>query len=459
MNIAIFLDEVNEFNGPLMFIPGSHKLGVLEAGHDLTTTSYPLWTIDNDNIRSWSEGGRQGRRHRRAEGSRRLDADVPLLPGARGSSNMSPWNRVIVYLSLCAVSNHIRRSKRVEWIAHRDFTPIEMLPDDCLRGLPGGPAVEGRHAGERCHDLRHRTQASRLGRPMNLHALLQRRQADGKPLRVGLIGAGKFGSMFLSQARRTPGIRLIAVADLSPARAREALARVGWPASGSGEVSQAALTLRRARGADADRRRPRSTSSSTPPASRRPASRHVLACCQHGKHVVMVNVEADALAGPLLARKAHEAGIVYSLAYGDQPALICELVDWARAAGFEVIAAGKGTKYLPAYHASTPDTVWDHYGLTPENAQAGGMNAQMFNSFLDGTKSRDRDGRGRQRHRPRLRRRRPRLPGLRRRRPAARAAAARRRRRARPPRPGRGDLERSSATAGRCSATCAGAST
>jgi predicted homoserine dehydrogenase-like protein len=89
----------------------------------------------------------------------------------------------------------------------------------------------------------------------------------------------------------------------------------------------------------------------------------------------------------LLARRAREAGIVYSLAYGDQPALICEMVDWARAAGFEVIAAGKGTKYLPEYHASTPETVWPHYGITPEDARAGGMNPQMFNSFLDGTKS------------------------------------------------------------------------
>ncbi|MCX8005809.1 MAG: SAF domain-containing protein, partial [Burkholderiaceae bacterium] len=114
---------------------------------------------------------------------------------------------------------------------------------------------------------------------------------------------------------------------------------------------------------------------------------HVLACCRHGKHVVMVNVEADALAGPLLAQRAREAGIVYSLAYGDQPALICELVDWARACGFEVVAAGKGTKYLPGYHASTPATVWEHYGLTAEDAAAGGLNAQMFNSFLDGTKS------------------------------------------------------------------------
>jgi predicted homoserine dehydrogenase-like protein len=115
--------------------------------------------------------------------------------------------------------------------------------------------------------------------------------------------------------------------------------------------------------------------------------RHALACCKHGKHVVMVNVEADALAGPLLAQRAREAGIVYSLAYGDQPALICEMVDWCRTAGFEVVAAGKGTKYLPEYHASTPATVWPYYGFTPETVAAGDFNAQMFNSFLDGTKS------------------------------------------------------------------------
>ncbi len=124
-----------------------------------------------------------------------------------------------------------------------------------------------------------------------------------------------------------------------------------------------------------------------PPARRRAGIAHVLACCERGKHIVMVNVEADALAGPLLARRAQQAGIVYSLAYGDQPALICEMVDWARACGFEVVAAGKGTKYLPEYHASTPATVWQYYGLTEEDARRGGLNAQMFNSFLDGTKS------------------------------------------------------------------------
>ena len=136
--------------------------------------------------------------------------------------------------------------------------------------------------------------------------------------------------------------------------------------------------------------------------------RHVLACCRHGKHVVMVNVEADALAGPLLARKAREAGIVYSLAYGDQPALICEMVDWARCIGLEVIAAGKGTKYLPAYHGSTPDTVWEHYGITAAR-RARRRHEPADVQFVPGRHQVGaRDGRGRQRHRPRLPRRRPR---------------------------------------------------
>jgi predicted homoserine dehydrogenase-like protein len=123
-------------------------------------------------------------------------------------------------------------------------------------------------------------------------------------------------------------------------------------------------------------------STGSPPA----AVEHALAAFRNGKHVVMVTVEADAFCGPLLALKAREAGVVYSLAYGDQPALICELVDWARAAGFPVVAAGRGHKWLPHYSQSTPDTVWGYYGLTPEQAQAGGLNAKMFNSFLDGSK-------------------------------------------------------------------------
>ena len=226
---------------------------------------------------------------------------------------------------------------------------------------------------------------------MNLYALLARCARDAQPLRVLLIGAGKFGSMFLSQVRRTPGLQLVAVADLAPQRARESLARVGWPAEQFGATSFDGARLRGTTFItdDAPAAIANDAVEIVIDATGNPAAGicHVLACCKHGKHIVMVNVEADALAGPLLAQRAREAGIVYSLAYGDQPALICEMVDWARAAGFEVIAAGKGTKYLPLYHEATPQTVWDHYGFTPEQVAAGDFNAQMFNSFLDGTKS------------------------------------------------------------------------
>jgi predicted homoserine dehydrogenase-like protein len=226
---------------------------------------------------------------------------------------------------------------------------------------------------------------------MNLHALLAQRAAQNKPLRVALIGAGKFGSMFLAQARRTPGIHLTMIADLAPQRARESLARVGWPAeqyaaSSAWAAVQAGTTFVTD---DAQAAIASDAVEIVIDATGSPAAgiRHALECCDHGKHIIMVNVEADALAGPLLARRARQAGIVYSLAYGDQPSLICEMVDWARTAGFEVVAAGKGTKYLPEYHASTPETVWGHYGFTPDMVAKGDFNAQMFNSFLDGTKS------------------------------------------------------------------------
>jgi predicted homoserine dehydrogenase-like protein len=197
--------------------------------------------------------------------------------------------------------------------------------------------------------------------------------------------------MYLSQAQRTPGVHVLAVADLSPERARAALARVGWEAQrfGARSLDEAARAGTTCVTDDTAAAIANPATEVVIDATGSPAAgiAHVLACCRHGKHVVMVNVEADALAGPLLARRAAEAGIVYSLAYGDQPALICEQVDWARAAGFTVVAAGKGTKYLPAYHASTPETVWGHYGFDEQAVAAGDFNAQMFNSFLDGTKS------------------------------------------------------------------------
>ncbi|GMG84179.1 Gfo/Idh/MocA family oxidoreductase [Paralimibaculum aggregatum] len=215
---------------------------------------------------------------------------------------------------------------------------------------------------------------------MNLARLAAARADQGSPVRAGLIGAGKFGSMFLAQVPHIAGLEVAAIADLSPDRARAACAATGWDEARIGAT--AFLEDGRALAA-------RDDVDVVIEATGNPAAgiAHALAAIAAGKHVVMVNVEADVLAGPALAAEAARAGVVISMAYGDQPALVSEMVDWARATGFRVMAAGKGTKYLPAYHQVTPDDVWSHYGMTPEAAQAAGMNPQMFNSFLDGTKS------------------------------------------------------------------------
>jgi predicted homoserine dehydrogenase-like protein len=211
---------------------------------------------------------------------------------------------------------------------------------------------------------------------MNLARLAAERD---RPIRAALIGAGKFGSMFLSQVPTIAGLEVAVIADLDPDRARAACRNVGW------DDTRLAATRFTDSGLDAARAEVDVVIEATghPEAG----ITHALAAIEAGRHIVMVNVEADVLAGAELAKRAAKAGVVYSMAYGDQPALVSEMVDWARATGFEVAAAGKGTKYLPAYHHVTPDDVWSHYGLTPEAAKAAGMNPQMFNSFLDGTKS------------------------------------------------------------------------
>ncbi|MCW5656548.1 MAG: flagellar biosynthesis protein FlgA [Burkholderiaceae bacterium] len=225
---------------------------------------------------------------------------------------------------------------------------------------------------------------------MSLYAQLQQRAAQGKPVRVGLIGAGKFGSMYLAQIPRTPGVHLAGIADLSPAHARANLTRVGWAPERT-QVSSLDSALKEGTTHVGDDWRA---------LVRHPAIDVIVECTGHPiaavdhcleafaqhKHVVNVTVEADAFCGPLLAREAEKAGVVYSLAFGDQPALICDLVDWARTCGFPVVAAGRGHKWLPHYSESTPDTVWNHWGLTQEQAARGGLNPKMFNSFLDGSK-------------------------------------------------------------------------
>ena len=215
---------------------------------------------------------------------------------------------------------------------------------------------------------------------MNLKRLLTRKVEQGERVGVALIGAGKFGSMFLAQAAHLDGMDVIVIVDLSPENARAACKTVGWPDS---LIDQTVFTEDAVVACSHDSVDVVIDATGSPSAG----VTHALLAFDNGKHVIMVNVEADVLAGPALASRARSAGVVYSMAYGDQPALVAEMVDWARATGFKVAAAGKGTKYLPAYHEVTPDNVWDHYGLSAEEAATAGMNAQMFNSFLDGTKS------------------------------------------------------------------------
>ena len=225
---------------------------------------------------------------------------------------------------------------------------------------------------------------------MALHHLLQQRHAAGQPVRVGVIGAGKFGSMYLSQVPRTPGVHVVGIADLSPATAQANLARVGWPAeqARAPSLDHAMQTSQTHVGDDWQALVSHPGVEVIVECTGHPvaAVEHCLQSFANGKHVVNVTVEADAFCGPLLAKRAGEAGVVYSLAYGDQPAMICDLVDWARTCGFPVVAAGRGHKWLPHFCQSTPETVWGHYGLTPEQAERGGLNPKMFNSFLDGSK-------------------------------------------------------------------------
>ena len=225
---------------------------------------------------------------------------------------------------------------------------------------------------------------------MSLHRMLLARAAEANPLRIGVIGAGKFGSMYLSQIPTTPGIHLLGIADLSPDRARENLARLGWKPDVTSAISFADARKHGSTHLTDDWRALVShpeidiiVESTGDPIA---AVEHALEAFRHGKSVVMVTVEADAFCGPLLAKRAAAAGVIYSLAYGDQPALICELVDWARTSGFEVTAAGRGHKWLPHFAQSTPETVWKYWGLNEEQARRGGLNPKMFNSFLDGSK-------------------------------------------------------------------------
>ncbi|MEO0327526.1 MAG: Gfo/Idh/MocA family oxidoreductase [Pseudomonadota bacterium] len=225
---------------------------------------------------------------------------------------------------------------------------------------------------------------------MSLYSQLQQREASYTPIRIGVIGAGKFGSMFLSQAIRIPGLHVVGIADLDVEQAKSNLANVHWQ---DARYLAASLDEAAAKGTthvcdDYTKLVQHPAVNIIIEATGNPvvAADHILAAFENGKHVVSATVELDSFAGLAVARQAHSAGVIYSMAFGDQPAMTCDLVDWARTCGFKVAAAGRGHKWKPEYRFSTPDTIWDHWGVPRDVAQRGRMNPKMFNSFLDGTK-------------------------------------------------------------------------
>ena len=225
---------------------------------------------------------------------------------------------------------------------------------------------------------------------MNLHHLLRQREIDGKPIRVGLIGAGRYGTMYLAQARNIPGIHVVAIADINLRRAQGAFELVDWPAEATaGSIADAIAQRTTAIIPDAGQLFETAEIDVIVEATGNPivGVDHALRAIEAGKHIIMVTVEADALAGPALALRAAKAGVVYSMAYGDQPALIMELVDWARTSGFDVVCGGKGAKYLEHYHEMNPDNVWQNWEFSKELTDSGQLNPHMHTSFRDGTKA------------------------------------------------------------------------
>lgn len=226
---------------------------------------------------------------------------------------------------------------------------------------------------------------------MSLTSLMADRLAHGRPIRAGVIGASKFATLFLAQARHLPALHVAALADINPERAHTALALAAWPPakavarsladaidSGGTWVTGESMSLCEQEGLDV-------LFEASDCAAR--AIAHAIAAMECGIHVVMASIEADALAGPWLAEQAARRGIIYSLAYGDQPALICELVDWASACGFQIAAAGRGIAWKPGHHNITPDNVWPHLRLTPEQARAKDLDIPSATATLDGTRA------------------------------------------------------------------------
>ena len=199
-------------------------------------------------------------------------------------------------------------------------------------------------------------------------------------IKVAFIGCGKFISMFLSQYNQLKKIKIDTIIDLKIDQAKKNCLNSGLTEDTIKEINFT-NSLNEAINRDID---------IFIEATGNPivGTVHADKIIKKKKHIILVNVEADVTCGKYLSDLAKQNGVICSMAYGDQPSLILEQIERARLNGFLVTCAGKGTKYHPAFEYSTPDTVWEHYGLTKERAEIeSGMNPKMFNSFLCGDKS------------------------------------------------------------------------
>ena len=199
-------------------------------------------------------------------------------------------------------------------------------------------------------------------------------------IKVAFIGCGKFISMFLSQYNQLTKIKIDSIIDLKIDNAKKNCLNSGLSNEQINEINFA-NSLDEVIDRDID---------IFIEATGNPivGTVHADKILRKKKHLILVNVEADVTCGKYLSDLAKQNNVICSMAYGDQPSLIVEQIEWAKLNGFSVICAGKGTKYHPTFEYSTPDTVWDHYGLSKERAEIdSGMNPKMFNSFLCGDKS------------------------------------------------------------------------
>ncbi len=212
---------------------------------------------------------------------------------------------------------------------------------------------------------------------MFLHTKLENRK---KPIRIAFIGCGKFVSMFLAQYNHLDKIKIDSIVDLNIDQAKQNCSKSGLDKSTINDIN-----FSKSLNEILDRNIEIFIEATGNPIV---GTVHAVKIIKNKRNIILVNVEADITCGKYLSDLAKENNVICSMAYGDQPSLILEQVEWARLNGFSVVCAGKGTKYHPTFEYSTPDTVWAHYGLTKERAEIeSGMNPKMFNSFLCGDKS------------------------------------------------------------------------